>query len=582
MVVRRRTQRGHRFTESPVLQLALQGWRSRTVGLLLMAAFAALVGRSFYLQVINNDFLQEKGESRYLRDIEVSASRGKIVDRNGDLLAVSTPMKSIWAIPGDARAMSAAQKRQLAALLDISVREVDGKIAPEKTFVFIKRQVPPETAERIAALKLPGVHQEKEYRRYYPTGDMTAHIVGFTGVDDKGLEGVELAFQPSLIGRHGSRTVIRDRRGSIVEDIGALKPPQDGKDVRLALDSKIQYLAYSQLKVAVAEHKAKAGGVIVFDVQNGEVLALANWPTYNPNNRENLSGAQLRNRAFTDTFEPGSTLKPFTAALAMDSGKFRPETVINCAPGRLTIGNATISDAHPHGALTVAQVIEKSSNVGVTKMALTLPSKDMWEMFDAVGFGQLPHLGFPGEVTGRVRPWNKWRPIEQATMSYGHGISVSLIQLARAYTVFARDGDLIPLSLVKTDQTSVRGTQVFSPKTARDMRAMLEMAAGPQGTAPKARVPGYRVGGKTGTAHKLEGGRYANKYVSAFVGFAPVSNPRLVVAVMIDEPSAGQHYGGAVAAPVFSQIMGGSLRTLGIPPDDPLQVADAAAGKGRL
>ena len=582
MVVRRRPQRGHRFAESPVLQLALQGWRSRTVGLLLMGAFAALVGRGFYLQVINNDFLQEKGESRYRRDIEVSASRGKIIDRNGDLLAVSTPMKSIWAIPGDARTMSAAQKQQLAALLDIGVRELDGTIAPEKTFVFVKRQVPPETADRIAALKLPGVHQEKEYRRYYPTGDMTAHIVGFTGVDDKGLEGVELAFQPSLIGRSGSRSVIRDRRGNIIEDVGALKPPQDGKDVRLALDSKIQYLAYSQLKAAVETNKAKAGGAIVIDARTGEILALVNLPTYNPNNRETLSGAQLRNRALTDTFEPGSTLKPFTAALAMEKGKFRPDTVINCAPGRITIGNATISDAHPHGALTVAQVIQKSSNVGVTKMALTLPSQEMWQMFDAVGFGQLPQLGFPGEVTGRLRPWKNWRPIEQATMSYGHGISVSLIQLARAYSVFARDGDLIPLSLLKTDEPVVHGVPVFSVQTAREMRAMLEMAAGPEGTAPKARVPGYRVGGKTGTAHKLEGGVYANKYVSAFVGFAPVSDPRLIVAVMIDEPSAGKHYGGEVAAPVFSQVMGASLRTLGITPDALLQVADADNRKGRL
>ena len=582
MVVRRRTRRGHRFTESPVLQLALQGWRSRMVGLLLMGAFAALVGRSFYLQVINNDFLQEKGESRYLRDIEVSASRGKIVDRNGDMLAVSTPMKSIWAIPADARTMSAGQKRQLAALLDMSVRDLEGRIAPEKTFVFIKRQVPPETADRIAALKLPGVHQEKEYRRYYPTGDMTAHVVGFTGVDDKGLEGVERAFQPSLIGRHGSRTVIRDRRGNIVEDIGALKPPQDGQDIRLALDSKIQYLAYSQLKAAVEVNRAKAGGIIVIDVRSGEVLALVNLPTYNPNNRESLSGPQLRNRALTDTFEPGSTLKPFTAALALERGKFRPDTVINCAPGRITIGRATISDAHPHGALTVAQVIQKSSNVGVTKMALTLPAQDMWQMFDAVGFGQLPRLGFPGEVTGRLRSWKNWRPIEQATMSYGHGISVSLIQLARAYSVFARDGDLIPLSLLKTDEPAVAGVPVFSPETARGMRAMLEMAAGPEGTAPLARVPGYRVGGKTGTAHKLVDGAYANKYVSAFVGFAPVSDPRLIVAVMIDEPSAGKHYGGEVAAPVFSQVMGASLRTLGILPDAPLQVADASNKKGRL
>jgi cell division protein FtsI (penicillin-binding protein 3) len=582
MVVRRRPQRGHRFAESPVLELALQGWRSRTVGLLLMGAFAALVGRGFYLQVINNDFLQEKGESRYRRDIEVSASRGKIVDRNGDLLAVSTPMKSIWAIPADARTMSAAQKQQLAALLDMNLRELDGKIAPEKTFVFVKRQVPPETAERIAALKLPGVHQEKEYRRYYPTGDMTAHIVGFTGVDDKGLEGVELAFQQSLLGHVGSRSVIRDRRGNIIEDVGALKPPQDGKDVRLALDSKIQYLAYSQLKAAVEANRAKAGGAIVIDARTGEILALVNLPTYNPNNRGNLSGAQLRNRALTDTFEPGSTLKPFAAALALEKGKFRPDTVINCAPGRLTIGNATISDAHPHGALTVAQVIQKSSNVGVTKMALTLPPQEMWQMFDAVGFGQLPQLGFPGEVTGRLRPWKNWRPIEQATMSYGHGISVSLIQLARAYTVFARDGDLIPLSLLKTDEPRVHGVPVFSSETAREMRVMLEMAAGPEGTAPKARVPGYRVGGKTGTAHKLEGGAYANKYVSAFVGFAPVSDPRLIVAVMIDEPSAGKHYGGEVAAPVFAQVMGASLRTIGIQPDAQLQVAEAPAGKGRL
>ena len=582
MVVRRRPQRGHRFTESPVLQLALQGWRSRSVALLLMGAFLALVGRGFYLQVINNDFLQEKGDSRYRRDIEVSASRGKITDRNGDMLAVSTPMKTVWAIPGDARAMPAAQKQQLAALLDMSVKELEGKVASDKTFVYVKRQVPPETADRINALKLPGIHQEKEYRRYYPTGDMTAHIVGFTGVDDKGLEGVELAFQNSLLGHVGSRSVIKDRRGQIVEDVGALKPPMDGKDVRLALDSKIQYLAYSQLKAAIETNNAKAGGAIVIDTRTGEILALANWPTYNPNNRQHLSGAQLRNRALTDTFEPGSVMKPFTAALALEKGKVRFDTVINCAPGRLTIGSATISDAHPHGALTVAQVIQKSSNVGTAKIALGFQPKEMWDMFDGVGFGQVPNLGFPGEVSGRLRPWKSWRPIEQATMSYGHGISVSLVQLARAYTVFARDGELIPLSLVRLEDTPVRGVRVFSPQTTREVRAMLEMAVQPEGTAPKARVPGYRVGGKTGTAYKVEGGVYAKKYVASFVGVAPIGDPRLVVAVMIDEPTGGAHYGGDVAGPAFSQIMGGALRTMGIPPDAPLQVAEAAAGKGRL
>jgi cell division protein FtsI (penicillin-binding protein 3) len=547
-----------------------------------MLAFLALVTRSFYLQVIHNDFLQEKGDSRYRRDIEISASRGKIVDRHGDMLAVSTPMKSIWAIPGDARAMSTPQKRELAELLGISARELDGKLASDKTFTYVKRQVPPETAERIAALKFPGVHQEKEYRRFYPTGDMTAHIVGFTGVDDKGLEGVELAFQGSLLGRPGSRTVIRDRRGNIVEDVGATKPPQDGKDIHLALDSKIQYLAYSHLKAAVETNKAKAGGAVVIDARSGEVLALANWPTYNPNNREHLSGAQLRNRAITDTYEPGSVMKPFTAALALEKGRVRIDTVIDCAPGRMTIGSATISDAHKHGALTVAEVIQKSSNVGTVKMALGFQPKEMWEMYDSLGFGQAPNLGFPGEVNGRLRPWKNWRPIEQATMSYGHGIAVSLIQMARAYTVFARDGELMPLSLTRIDDMPPHGMRIFSPQTVREVRIMLEMAVQPEGTAPKARVPGYRVGGKTGTAYKVEGGVYARKYVGSFVGIAPISEPRLVVAVMIDEPSGGSHYGGDVAGPAFSQIMGGALRTLGIVPDAPVQVAEAVAAKGRM
>ena len=584
MVVRRRGHAAHRYAESPVLQLALQGWRSRRVGLTLMAAFGLLAGRSFYLQILDTDFLQGKGESRYRRDIEVSASRGKIVDRNGDLLAVSTPMKSIWAIPVDARQMGLEQRQKLAGLLEMPSRELDSRLAGDKGFTFLKRQVPPEVAERVDALKLPGVHQEKEYRRFYPSGDMTAHMVGFTGVDDKGLEGVELAFQRSLEGRPGSRSVIKDRRGRIVEDVGALKPPQDGRDVHLALDSKIQYLAYSHLKAAVIENNARAGGAIVLDARSGEVLALVNFPTYNPNNRERLSGAQLRNRAITDTFEPGSILKPFTAALALERGKVRFDTVIDCAPGRMTIGNATISDAHPHGALTVAQVIQKSSNVGTAKIAFHFAPREMWEMYDAVGFGQQPGLGFPGEVGGRLRPWKSWRPIEQATMSYGHGISVSLIQIARAYTVFARDGDLIPLSLVRLDEAPVKGAQVFSPETAREIRAMLEMAVQPEGTAPKARVAGYRVGGKTGTAYKLENGVYARKYVASFVGLAPLSDPRLVVAVMIDEPSGTAHYGGDVAGPAFSRSAAGALRTLGIKPDAPVQMAqgNVPAEKERL
>lgn len=582
MVVRRRPQRGHRYTESPILALALQGWRSRMVGLLLMAAFLVLLMRAFYLQVINNDFLQEKGDSRYLRDIEISASRGKVTDRNGDMLAVSTPMRSIWAIPSDARTMSGEQKRQLAELVELKPRELDARLASEKNFVFVKRQVPPQVAEQIAALKLPGIHQEKEYRRFYPAGEMTAHLVGFTGVDDKGLEGVELAFQQALLGRAGARTVIRDRRGNIIEDVGATRPPRDGSDVVLAIDSKIQYLAYSHLKATVTESQAKGGGVVVLDTRTGEILALVNWPTYNPNNRARLSGEQLRNRAVTDTFEPGSTLKPFTVALGLEKGKYRYDTVVDVSPGRINIGRAVISDVHPHKELTVAQIVQKSSNVGTTKMALSMPPEAMWEMFDNLGFGKSPQLGFPGEVGGRLRAWKNWRPIEQATMSYGHGISMSLIQLARAYTVFARDGDIVPASLLRVDAPVVRGQPVFSAQTARELRAMLELVVMPGGTALKAAVPGYRVGGKTGTAHKLEGGVYANKYIASFVGIAPISNPRLVVAVMIDEPSAGQYYGGQIAGPVFSSVMGGALRTLGVAPDAPVQVAALNEDKGRM
>ncbi|MBL8394233.1 MAG: penicillin-binding protein 2 [Candidatus Accumulibacter sp.] len=575
----------HKFAESPLLQMRLPTWRSRLMGLLILGSFGMLIGRAFYLQVLNNDFLQEKGESRYRRDIEISASRGKIADRHGDVLAISTPMKSVWAVPQVAK-LTPEQTVQLASLLEMDARQLAQKLSAEKTFVFLRRQIPPAVADRIAALKLPGIGQDKEYRRFYPTGEMTAHMVGFTGVDDRGLEGVELAFHGQLLGQPGSRSVIKDRRGQIVEDVGSIRQPQDGKEIRLALDSKIQYLAYSHLKQAISDNNAKAGGVVVLDVRTGEIVALANWPTYNPNNREALSGAQLRNRAMTDTFEPGSTLKPFTIALGLESGKVRPDTIINCAPGRLTIGNATIADAHPHGALSVAQVIQKSSNVGAAKIAAMLSSQKMWEMFDDVGFGQVPHLGFPGEVTGRVRPWKSWKPIEQATMAYGHGISVSLIQLARAYSVFARDGDLVPLSLTRVDSSAATGATVFSPKTARDVRVMLEMAVQSGGTAPKAQIPGYRVAGKTGTAHKLQGGRYANKYVSSFVGFAPVSDPRLIVAVMIDEPSAGKHYGGEVAAPVFAAVMSSSLRTLGVAPDAPLVVAETpkppVAAKARL
>jgi cell division protein FtsI (penicillin-binding protein 3) len=559
-----------RFARSPLLSQRLPPWRQRLTLVLLLGGFAVLIGRSLYLQGINNDFLGDKGRARYERVIEISATRGRITDRHGDALAVSTPVKSIWAIPEDVK-LSPAQSRDLAQMLELDVRELNRKLASERDFVFVKRQIPPELATRVASFKYEGLHQQNEYRRYYPAGEVMAHMLGFTGIDDKGQEGIELAFNSQLSGRAGNRRVIKDRRGNIVEDVQNVHPPQDGQDIILALDSKVQYLAYAALKRAITENKAKAGGIVVLDAKTGEILALANLPTYNPNNRERLAGGQLRNRALTDTFEPGSTLKPFTAALALEKGKVRFDTPIQTAPGKMTIGTATISDAHAHGILTVAQIIQKSSNIGSAKLALSMTPQEMWTMFDSLSFGTPLKLGFPGEVSGRLRPAKTWKPIEQATMAYGHGISVTLIQLARAYQVFARDGDILPLSLTRIDTPVSTGQQIFGPQTAREVRAMLEMAVQPGGTAPKAQISGYRVAGKTGTAHKLEGGAYANKYVSSFVGFAPVSDPRLIVAVMIDEPSAGKHYGGDVAAPVFADVMGNSLRTLGVGTDAPLK-----------
>ncbi|GAA5177939.1 penicillin-binding protein 2 [Niveibacterium umoris] len=563
------------FNHNPLLSEKLPVWRARFVLVLLLAGFVALGCRAAWLQGVKTDFLQAKGESRYARVIELPADRGKIIDRHGEVLAVSTPVRSVWAIPDDI-SLTPAQTRELARMLALDPAELNRKLASDKEFVYLKRQVPPDIADRVAALNLPGIHTQNEFRRFYPSGEVAAHVVGFTDVDDNGQEGIELAFQKDLLGHAGSRRVIKDRRGHIVEDVESIKKPREGSDVTLALDSKIQYLAYSALKQAVTVNKAKAGSAVVIDVKTGEILALVNSPTYNPNNRVRLSGAQLRNRVLTDTFEPGSTMKPFTAAAALESGKFRFDTIINCAPGRMTIGSATISDAHPHGALTVAQVIQKSSNIGSAKMSLALPAEQMWEMYDALGFGSQLKLGFPGEAAGRLRPARIWRPIEQATMSYGHGISVNLMQLAQAYLVFAREGDLIPLSLTRVETPPLHGKPVFSQQTAREVRAMLETVTQPGGTATLAQVPGYRVGGKTGTAMKLEGGVYTNKYVSSFVGLGPISNPRLIVAVMVDEPTGGKHYGGEVAAPVFSELMAGSLRALGVPPDAPLRPMQVA------
>jgi cell division protein FtsI (penicillin-binding protein 3) len=545
-------------------------WRARVMLAVLVAAFAVLAARSLYLQAIHTDFLQEKGDARYSRVIEVPATRGKIVDRHGEALAVSTPVKSIWAIPADAAVLGPREQAKLLALLGMEAAELRRKLADtSRDFVYLKRQLAPETADAIGALGLSGIHQQREFRRYYPAGEVTAHVIGFTGVDDAGQEGVELAFQQHLGGKPGSRRVIKDRLGRIVEDVESIRAAQDGRDLALSIDSKLQNLAFGALKKAVEQHRAKAGALVAIDVRSGEVLALANVPSYNPNNRTR-TGAQLRNRVITDLFEPGSTLKPFTIAAALESGNVAPTTPVATGEGRLTIANYTIRDVHPEPSLTVAQVIQKSSNVGAAKIALGLPREAMWDLYKRLGFGEAPQLGFPGAAAGRLRDYRNWRPVEQATMAYGMGISLSLAQLARAYTVFAREGELVPLTLVKTG-AAASGEKLLSTATARAVRAMLELAVQPGGTGPRARIMGWRVAGKTGTARKQEDGRYVgDKYIASFVGLAPASAPRLVVAVMIDEPS-GQYYGGTVAAPVFAEVMQGALRMLGVPNDAPLE-----------
>ncbi len=548
----------------------LPAWRRRLLLIGLLLVFAGLFARGIYLQSLHKDFLQQKGDARYSRTLVLQAHRGKITDRNGELLAISSPVESVWASPPDVK-ISATQKTQLSKLLGIKNKDIDKKIAnTQRGFVYIKRRISPDLAAKVMSLEIPGVFLQREYKRFYPAGDVTAHLVGFTGIEDNGQEGFELAQNAVLSGKAGMRKVIKDRQGRIVEDLEDVKVPQDGHDLVLSIDRRIQYLAFRELSKAVEKHKAKAGAIVVLDAKTGEVLAMVNLPTYNPNNPVNIKG-KTRNRAITDIFEPGSTLKPIAASAAMQFGDYTPTTKIQTAPGHMSIGPATIHDSHPHGVLTVSEVIQKSSNVGAAKMALSLKREELWSTFNQLGFGSRANIGFPGESSGRLRPYKTWRPIEQATMSYGHGISLTLLQLARSYTVFANEGELKPISLLKLAESPV-GHQVFSAQVANDVKDMLELVVQPGGTALRAQVAGYRVGGKTGTAHKIGPKGYEkDKYVGSFVGMAPASNPRLIMAVMIDEPSIEneQYYGGIVAAPVFSAVMADALRMLAVPQDAP-------------
>ncbi|MDN4053329.1 penicillin-binding protein 2 [Massilia sp. YIM B02763] len=559
--------KGVAFSKSPVLAVRLPDWRSRVVLFALFAAFIALAGRALWLQGVSDQFLQKQGESRYMRTQELPATRGKIFDRNGIVLASSLPVKSVSAFTDEIKGTDPQKLRQLATLLDLPEADLLKKLDSDRSYVYLKRQVEMDTVAKIEKLGIDGIDTRKEYKRFYPQGEVMAHMVGFTNVEDVGQEAMELAQQKSLVGQPGSRRVIRDRLGHIVEDVGMSREPHDGKDLILSVDSKLQYIALNSIKDAVEKFHAKAGAAVVIDVHTGEVLALANYPTYNPNDRSRLTGEQLRNRVITDLFEPGSTLKPFTVALALDKGLIKPSTLFDTGNGRYLTGGHVIRDTHPHGVIDVGTIIQKSSNIGTTKISEMLTAQEMWEMFTKVGFGQAPRYGFPGAAAGRVRPYKSWRTVAKANMSFGQGISMSLLQLAHAWLIFARNGDIIPLSFQKLSEPPA-GQQIISPKTAAQMRTMVESVVGPGGTASLAQVAGYRVGGKTGTAQKVVDGRYSQThYVGNFVGIAPMSNPRFVIAVMIDDPTGPLHTGGSVAAPTAAVLAANALRAANVPPD---------------
>ena len=542
--------------------------RVRFVLFALGALFLVLILRALYLQLVDQDFLRDQGDARFRRVLTLDATRGLITDRNGEPLAISAQVQSVWASPADMEEIPADKLQQLATLLEVPVKELSARLVDKKReFVYLKRQISPEQANKVLALGIPGIASQPEYRRFYPAGESFAHIIGFTGMDSSGQEGLELARDRMLAGKNGSRVVLKDRRGHIVDDLAAIEQPHDGQTLVLSMDQRLQYLAYRELKAAVEVNKAKAGSVVVLDGKTGEILALANMPSYNPNNRSEINPDSRRNRAVVDLFEPGSTMKPVPVAMALDAGKVTPNTVLNTQT--YMIGPATVRDTHNYPSLSVTGIIQKSSNVGASKLAAMFSPQQMWTFYDEVGFGRSVHSGFPGESTGRLRNWKNWRPIEQATMSFGYGVSVSLLQMARSYTIFTNDGKLLPVSFLKLN-SPLPSKQLISSKTAEQMREMMMTVTQQGGTAVRAQVLGYNVGGKSGTARKLEHGVYQpNKHIGLFIGFAPATRPRLIVAVMIDEPQAGAYYGGSVAGPAFANIMAGSLRILGVPPDAP-------------
>lgn len=556
---------------SPSMKIDLQRWRMQVVMLLIFGALIGLVGRLFYMQVFEKDFLVKQSDLRVKRKVEIPAHRGMLLDARGAHLAISIPAAAIVLNAREAE-MTPAQITQLATGLTINRAWLERLVRDKKArFVYLRRQVPAEEAEAVMALKIKGVSSQPEYRRYYTAGYTMAQVLGVTNVEDKGLEGIEFSYQSVLAGVPGLQSVIRDRSGNVVEELDLVRLPKHGRDLTLSLNSQIQYLAYRELQAAYEKFRAKGASAVVLDARTGEILAVANYPAYNPNDRATMTQALARNHAVVDAFEPGSTMKPIFISAALERGIVKPASRYD-ASENLVLSGKQIRDTHPKGVISVAEAIQVSSNVVMAKIAGSMRDSDIHDIYTRSGFGKVPGSGLPGETRGQLRGLKtKWLPIEKGTLAYGHGLSISLLQLARAYTIFANDGLLMPLTVEKRS-APVAGERVISQATAQQVRVMLEMVTQEGGTAPKARVPGYRVAGKTGTAHKLIDGSFAgNRYYASFVGMAPASDPRVVIAVMVDEPSTGAYYAGEVAAPVFSRIMAGTLRFLALPPDAPME-----------
>ncbi len=539
---------------------------------LVMAFFglvaASLVARAVHLQVLDKEFLNRQADTRHLRTETIVAHRGAILDRNGEPLAISTPVDSIWVNPKQF-ATAIDRVPQLAAALVVKPEILLHRItrSMDKEFLYLKRHLVPQKAQQVLALDLPGINVQREYRRYYPASEVTGHLVGFTNIDDVGQEGLELAANNWLSGESGSKRVLKDRLGRSIENVESIRPPHHGKDLHTSIDLRLQYLAYRTLKSAVKSHNARSGSVVIIDVLTGEVLAMVNQPTYNPNDRSQFTAARYRNRAITDIFEPGSSIKPLIIAAALESGQYRPDSIVDTSPGFVMVGAKKIEDSRNLGRINLTTILARSSNVGVTKLAMTLQPDQLWNTLTRFGLGEMTSSGFPGESAGMLTHYSHWKPISQATIAYGYGISVTPLQLAQAYGALGNDGIMQPVSLFAIDKAS-GGERILSSDTATAVRGMLEEVVRPGGTATKASVDGYRIAGKTGTAWKFAIGGYSeHKYISIFAGLAPASNPRLATVVVIDEPGGELYYGSDVAAPVFADIMSESLRLLAVPPD---------------